>query len=323
MMNREEKFKINSSVTAHNISLVNECVGKVREILSSQYYDLANSVLFAAKDDVSHGILLRDAIVNRFDEAISTVDIKKYDPIDENKNFIFWGNEFDSKNCHVKLCECMAELSEKHFGRKFEISDFVEQDNDEMSRDALGLVAYFKNVYADMAYEAFSRDIESPRTQYQNDFVSVCETVYNGECEYGILPFENSADGLLTSFYNLIIKYELKIVRQCVVLQADGQNETKFVLLKKRPNFDFDANEKRCAEIVFSPDAETTVTDILCSIAFVGGDVIRVNAVRRFYDGAYNYGIAFNCNADSLDVLMLYLTVSNVQNNLLGYYTCS
>lgn len=318
-----DKFKVDLDTIAYNLSAISKNVSEAREVLSSQYYDLANLILSAAEDDVSQGALLRDAVVNRFSEAVTVTSRKGDEAIEQNSAFVSFGAEIDAESGYVKLCEYMLSLSEKYFGRKFSAADFVEADSEELPGYALGLVSYFKNIYADVAYESFSEYVSSPRASYQNDFSSVCEAVYSGECEYGILPFENSSDGLLTSFYGLITRYELKIVRQCTVLQADGQSETKFVLLKKKFAFDDITNSDRCAEIVFSPDDENGLSAILSAIDCVGGDTLRVSAVRRLYDGAYNYGVAFECAKDQLDLLILYLTVRNLQYNLLGFYAYS
>ncbi len=308
---------------SHNLSVISQSISDAREVLASQYYDIANLILSAAKEDVSQGILLRDAVTNRFYEAVSALDKRSDRAIAQNKEFISFGAEADAERGCIKLCDNMLALSEKYFGHRFSASDFIETDSEELPDYALGLVSYFKNIYADMAYESFSEYMNSPRAAYQNDFSSVCEFVYNGECEYGILPFENSSDGLLTSFYSLITRYELKIVRQCTVLQADGQSETKFVLLKKKLAFEAVADSSRCAEIVFSPDGKNGLSSILSAIECVGGETLRVNAVRRPYDGAYNYGVAFACSESQLDLLMIYLTVRNVQYNLLGFYSYS
>ena len=318
-----DKFNVGLATLQENLSKIQQNISDAREILASQFYDLANLMLSVVRDDVFQGALLRDAVVSRFLEVTSVSDEKNERAISQNSGFVALGVESDAERGFIKLCETMLDLSPKYFERRFSTSDFIETDSEELPDYALGLVSYFKNIYADMAYESFSKYVNSPRASYQNDFSSVCEFVYNGECEYGILPFENSSDGLLTSFYSLITRYELKIVRQCSILQADGQSETKFVLLKKKLDFDDITDEGKCAEIVFSPDGDNGISGVLSAIECIGCEIIRVNAVRRIYDGNYNYGVAFICKEDQLDLLMLYLSVRNAQYNLLGFYSYS
>ena len=70
-------------------------------------------------------------------------------------------------------------------------------------------IAYFRNVYADAAFRAFSAYLENPTVTYVSDFNAVCEDVYYGRSDMCLLPLDNSRDSKLVSFYKLIEKYEL------------------------------------------------------------------------------------------------------------------
>ena len=52
-----------------------------------------------------------------------------------------------------------------------------------------------------------------PQIMYFNRFDGVFRAVENGMCRYGILPIENSSAGSVTEVYDLIEKYDCKIVR--------------------------------------------------------------------------------------------------------------
>ena len=52
-----------------------------------------------------------------------------------------------------------------------------------------------------------------PQIMYFNRFDGVFRAVENGMCRYGILPIENSSAGSVTEVYDLIEKYNCKIVR--------------------------------------------------------------------------------------------------------------
>ena len=52
-----------------------------------------------------------------------------------------------------------------------------------------------------------------PQIMYFNRFDGVFRAVENGMCRYGILPIENSSAGSVTDVYDLIEKYNCKIVR--------------------------------------------------------------------------------------------------------------
>ena len=83
-------------------------------------------------------------------------------------------------------------------------------------------IAYIKNSYNDTAYMQFSSLLESPKASYFTSASDVCDSVYRSECEYCILPVETSSDGKLLSFYELIFKYNFKIVSVCDLHNNNG-----------------------------------------------------------------------------------------------------
>ena len=52
-----------------------------------------------------------------------------------------------------------------------------------------------------------------PQIMYCNRFEGVFRAVETGMCRYGILPVENSSAGSVTEVYDLMEKYNCKIVR--------------------------------------------------------------------------------------------------------------
>ena len=68
---------------------------------------------------------------------------------------------------------------------------------------------------------------------YADSFSAVCEQVFDGQCEYCILPLENTQDGKLVRFYGLIEKYELKIALTCKVTTSDTRHFTIFGLCRR------------------------------------------------------------------------------------------
>lgn len=103
----------------------------------------------------------------------------------------------------------------------------------ELSESAAGLVLYQKSSFADEAYLGFAKHVEGLHAQYASSFSRACEDVYNGLCEYCILPVFNTSEGPLGSFYRLIDRYDLKIVATCTARAAEGSPETTFALLRR------------------------------------------------------------------------------------------
>ena len=67
-----------------------------------------------------------------------------------------------------------------------------------------------EGAYSQMAAE---RLFEVPEILFNNSFDGVIQMVNAGLCQYGILPIENSTAGSVNEIYDLLIKYEVHIVR--------------------------------------------------------------------------------------------------------------
>ena len=105
----------------------------------------------------------------------------------------------------------------------------------EISETAMGKIAYVQNSYSDNAYLQFSKVIPTPRASYFDNFSDVCEEVYNGICEYGILPILHEREGKLFRFYDLLEKYDLRIVCACDVptTERDYMTFTRYALIRR------------------------------------------------------------------------------------------
>ncbi|MBQ9761334.1 MAG: hypothetical protein IJW16_08315 [Clostridia bacterium] len=95
-------------------------------------------------------------------------------------------------------------------------------------------VAYQKSSFTDTAFLQFSPLFGKPRAIYTASFVAACEDVYNGVCDYCILPLENLTEGRLISFTKLIDRFGLKIAATCEVSGTDATKCTCFALLSKQ-----------------------------------------------------------------------------------------
>lgn len=98
---------------------------------------------------------------------------------------------------------------------------------------ARGNIAYQHSIYTDEAFLHFSRVLPTAKAVYSDSIAGVCEQVFNGMCEYCILPLETTQDGKLVRFYNLIQKYELNIVLTCSVTTSDNRHSTTFGLCRR------------------------------------------------------------------------------------------
>ena len=147
----------------------------------------------------------------------------------------------------IVLCrEIQKKIKEK---RAFSPDDFF-LETDELSFDVQDTVAYQKSSYADAAFLRFSTLLKNPRTHYTSGFPSACEDVFNGRCEFCILPLENSSEGILNSFLRLIDRFELHICATCDITSTDHSRSTKFALLRRTLTpFQLNMGEKQYFEL--------------------------------------------------------------------------
>lgn len=96
-----------------------------------------------------------------------------------------------------------------------------------------GRVAYMTGSLADKAFLRFSEWLPGCRAADARSFVDACEEVYNGLCQFCILPLESAEEGRLAAFSRLIVRYGLQTIAVCDVTQrgVNGFRRTRFALL--------------------------------------------------------------------------------------------
>jgi hypothetical protein len=207
-----------------------------------------------------------------------------------------------------------------------------------MEAFARGNIAYQHSIYTDEAFLHFSRVLPTARAVYSDSFSGVCEQVFNGLCEYCILPLENTQDGKLVRFYHLIQKYELKIELTCRVTTSDNRHSTVFGLCRRglswpllpMPHKDF------CFEFLFWQEPErVTLGELLTAASACSLSLVRVDCLPRsdeeiLMGAGYPFALSFDISAErsyepvspEQDFLafLLYLAVHSPSALPLGIY---
>lgn len=172
---------------------------------------------------------------------------------------------------------------------------------------ARGNIAYQHSIYTDEAFLHFSRVLPTARAVYSDSFTGVCEQVFNGLCEYCILPLENTQDGKLVRFYELIQKYELKIELTCSVTTSDNRHSTVFGLCRRGlrwpelllPRKDF------CFEFLFWQEPErVTLGELLtaassCSLTLWRSDCLPRSDEEILMGAGYPFALCFDVPYES------------------------
>jgi hypothetical protein len=203
---------------------------------------------------------------------------------------------------------------------------------------ARGNIAYQHSIYTDEAFLQFSRVLPTARAVYSDSFSGVCEQVFNGMCEYCILPLENTQDGKLVRFYELIQKYELKIELTCSVTTSDNRHSTVFGLCRRGlrwpelplPHKDF------CFEFLFWQEPEhVTLGELLtaasaCSLTLVRADCLPRSDEEILMGAGYPFDICLEIAPHSSEesqmlehgflTFLLYLTLQSPTYLPLGIY---
>lgn len=196
----------------------------------------------------------------------------------------------------------------------------------EISNEASERIAYMKNSYNDIVYMQFSALLTSPRAAYYGSASEVCESVYNGECEYCILPIETSGDGKLLSFYELILKYNCKI-NAVYDLQREG-GYTRYALLSKKHSMIGTAQlskiRNKYIEFIISGNESPALDEIMCAASFCSMKLRRIDTLNISNQKSASFsGICpiFRIDGSDLKTFLTYLSIDCPDINILGIYT--
>lgn len=186
---------------------------------------------------------------------------------------------------------------------------------------AHGRVALVNNPYNDEAFSHFSRALVSPKKAYFPSFIEACESVMDGLCEFCVLPMENTRNGRLFGFYEMIDRYELKI---CAVTELDAEEamgRTRYGLIGKScPNR---IPRKSLWNFEFSvvSESECFPTDILQIAPVLEATVLKIDSIPVRYDeDSQRIYFAFRLPELCAPAFDLYLSEEHSRYTTIGYY---
>lgn len=200
--------------------------------------------------------------------------------------------------------------------------EFFFPDPEDVPLKAFHRVVYQKSSYTDDAYLQFASMLAVPRASYAHSFVSACEDVYNGLCEFCILPVENTAEGPLNSFLRLIKRYELKIAATCTITGADRSGNTRFALLRRNMTPLLDpAAQTRVFEFDAPVESTRATSDLLLAAQLCGLRLQGLDAIPGSDGSASTTHFTFLAEPDALQVYLLYLAMDAPHYEPLGIYS--
>ena len=140
-----------------------------------------------------------------------------------------------------------ANVISSHFGEEKLLDSLLYESRDKLAPAGThGKIAYIRNRYNDEAYSKFSSVVSHSKPIFCSSFEDCCEALTRDECEFTILPLEDSSDGKMFGFYSLIDRYEFKIAYVCSVEHEDSSKSIRYALASK--HFRLDKPEKAKAD---------------------------------------------------------------------------
>ncbi len=194
----------------------------------------------------------------------------------------------------------------------------------ELSAHAHGRIVYPRNSYTDNAYLNFTLPVRNARAAYAHSYLAACEEVFNGHCEYCILPVENAVEGELIGFAKLIIQFDLKIVASCDIAGADASRKTRFALLRRNLLPLLTANDQKNRFFCFSLPTEenSAMADILMAANSFGLTLATVSTLPLGQDAIDDcFLLTFAIGGGELYPFLLYLATVAPQYTPIGIYS--
>lgn len=180
-------------------------------------------------------------------------------------------------------------------------------------------ISYQRNNYTDEAFGCFSEVLGGARVLYASDFTAVCENVYNGICEYGILPIETSEDGRLGNFARLISRYDLRICATCDV-KIEEERITRYALLRRSiALLPRDASRQRFLEGSCTLTDYPRAQDLLEAARICGLTIERADLKRADHE-ACALQLTLSTEGGDLPAFLLYLAMEIPSFHTVGYY---
>ncbi len=197
------------------------------------------------------------------------------------------------------------------------------QSEDEIPRDCIGKIAYVKNSFNDVAFDALSRLLLDAKASYFDSAAEVCASVLDGKCQFCIFPIETSGDGKLKAFYDLILKYNFKINAQFDLHNSRSEGYTRYALLScdaVARDQAAGARASRHLQIAYSDTDSIPLGELITSAEFCGLTLENVESVMLDSTKKRMFFAEFRAADADVSTFMTYLSVDCPEHLLIGLY---
>ncbi len=232
---------IASSVTKNDVTIVDaECVNKSYPHFYDDFSLLGGNITVLDNNMNNYNINIEDLRkkIDDIDDSICQLFVKRMDVVDKVGEYkrirnLPVNNSSREREVLTRISKALPSHLEE-FGRSlyrsiFDISKAYEAMHKEKESPLYQELS--KLIYADpisfpkratvacqgcegsYSQYAAERLFEIPEIMFNNSFEGVIRMLNNGLCEYGMLPIENSTAGSVNEIYDLLVKYNVYIVR--------------------------------------------------------------------------------------------------------------
>lgn len=240
--------------------------------------------------------------------------------------FKLWGDDGDNERGiaagHLENFDFMVfarALASDSGASLGELFSMLFGDGEKARSQAERKIALLRNAQVNRAFEIFAEKLRGVEAVYEDNFQSLCESVYAGETEYSIIPVENSVDGRLDGLYRMMEKYGMQILMSCRVFSVDGSS-TRFALAGRSGALLDHAGEIKL-EFRITLKSPLELSDIMDASRFFGAEPERIDSLPGVFGGRENsFGILLDIsNADAFG-LITYLSLKFAQFVPAGMY---
>lgn len=295
-------------VIAENLQELNERADVLGEQEIAHLYELATEI--AQSDDLS--------------DLLSSLPYHRISPIAPASRIPNGNTELLSRSrglLEARQCMILCQALYEKLRDRESLLSVLFPDADEIAPHASGRIVYQRSSYTDNAYLEFARLLPDARAAYAHSFVAACEEVFNGHCEYCILPIENAVEGELIGFAKLIAQYGLKIAATCDITGADASRRTRFALLRRNilPFLFSDALTNGHFHCSLPEELAPSIADVLSAANFYGLHFLSANTLPK--NEGYSFNLTFDICDGRLYSFLLYLATVAPQYTPIGIYS--
>ena len=283
------------------------------------------SVIAEALDELD--TLQRELLDSRIAQVHELVTSAAYRYKNDEEALEFLKNAFFDKNRSNVLASLEKASMCEEFLKVFPNSAEYRKEiffgpSEPYSDEASGRIEYIGNNYTDEAFRYFSSKLHASEALIVSSFNELCEDVYSGKSEYGILPIENTDNSKLLRFYSLINLYDLKIVSVCSVKTSDN-GRTDFALVKRSleyPNPKLDTPDM--LEFLVKPVNHASFMKILSAAQLCAIESYRIDSLPlSASDEDFTFCFMMKLSEKSrTETFLLYMSVDFPQYTPIGIF---